>query len=67
VSKAPSIRVTAEILEALDEVKSAVKALPAGESRKKGLAGLRVLEKALRGATKPLAKVTSCPRYLPNI
>ncbi len=67
MSKAPSIRVTAEMLKALDEAKAAIKALPAGESRKKGLAGLRMLEKALRGGVKPLAKVTSCPRYLPNI
>jgi hypothetical protein len=65
--KAATIRVTAEMLEALDGLKAAVKALPAGEARKKGLAGLRVLDKALRGGTKPLVKVTSCPRGMPNI
>ncbi len=65
--KAPSVRVTAEILAALDEIKAALKALPAGETRRKGQASLRLLDKALRGGTKPLPKLTSCPRNLPNI
>ncbi|MDD8025353.1 MAG: hypothetical protein PHI34_02485 [Acidobacteriota bacterium] len=65
--KAASVRVTGELLKALDDVKKAMRALPAGEARRTGLAGQRVLEKALRAKAKPLPTVTSCPRDLPNI
>lgn len=65
--KSASIRVTAELLQALEDIKTSVKVLPAGEARRTGLAGHRILEKALRGQSQPLSKVASCPRDLPNI
>jgi ADP-ribosylglycohydrolase len=63
--KNPSVRVTADLLKALTDLKASLKELPAGEAKKTAQAALRVLNQALAGKTKPLAKVTSCPRELP--
>jgi hypothetical protein len=57
--------VTAELLKALADLKSSLKELPAGDAKKGAQAALRVLNQALAGKAKPLAKAASCPRELP--
>jgi hypothetical protein len=67
VPQNPPIRVTAELLKALADLKASLKDLPAGEAKKTAQAALRVLNGALAGKAKPLAKASSCPREMPFI
>ncbi len=66
MAKTPTIRVTAEMLKALDDLTKALKGMPAGEAKTSARAALLKLKKAVGVAPVPAAKVRSCPRDLPN-
>jgi hypothetical protein len=66
MTKTLTIRVTAEMLKALDDLAKAVKDMPAGAAKTSARAALLKLKKSVGAFPAPAAKVRSCPRDLPN-
>jgi hypothetical protein len=60
MAKSKTIRVTPNVLKCLDELKTAVKSMPAGHLKKRANGAIAYLDRAFKGERQPLGG-SSCP------
>lgn len=66
MAKSKTIRVTANVQKCLEELKEAVKALPAGDLKRRAEAALDYLSRTFKGVRQP-GKGIWCPEETPII